>query len=80
MGPENFLSSGMWIIPLSMMALCAFLFRFAFIQGRSHSLGPNRRQAPGPPGGVEAALEILRERYARGEITSEQLKSMRDDL
>ncbi|MCX7624477.1 MAG: SHOCT domain-containing protein [Thermomicrobium sp.] len=34
----------------------------------------------GPTGGTSRALEILQERYARGEITREQYEQMRRDI
>lgn len=38
------------------------------------------RQAPASDTGGSRALEILRERYARGELTREQYEQMRRDL
>ncbi len=35
---------------------------------------------PSQPGSQQAALDILKERYARGEITREEYQAMRRDL
>lgn len=42
----------------------------------------SRRSSAGPviPGTEDAALRILRERYARGELTREEYERMRDEL
>jgi putative membrane protein len=36
--------------------------------------------ARGPTGGAEKPLDILRERYARGDITREQFEQMKRDV
>ena len=43
---------------------------------RRGSAGP----APGVPGGEDAALRILRQRYAQGELSREEYERMRDEL
>jgi len=45
------------------------------------SIFPVSQQIPKPPAGIEPnALEILGERYARGEITREQYEMIKQDL
>ena len=45
------------------------------------SIFPVSQQTPKPPAGIEPnALEILGERYARGEITREKYDMMKQDL
>jgi putative membrane protein len=74
MGPENFFSSGMWIIPLVMMIICIFAFRFFLL--KSNFFGKNQ----GNSSTDESALEILKKRYARGEISKSEFESMKKDL
>jgi putative membrane protein len=74
-----------WII-VGLIALALFiaLVVVVIVIGVSASKGDRRSPASQP--GQEAAaapedpLEILRRRYARGEITREQYQEMREDL
>lgn len=77
MGWSGFGFSPLWWLPMLLFwALIiggiALLVAWLFRQGRPIEAGP------GP--GVERALDILKERYARGEITREQYEQMRHDL
>jgi putative membrane protein len=63
-----------WLGPLAMVAFWAavttgivFLVRFLIRQGRSHDR-------------EDSALEVLRRRYARGEISKEEYLEKRGDL
>lgn len=59
----------MWLLFLAIIgALAYFLFRRG---------GPASMETPR---GGESALDILRERYAKGEITRDEFEQMRRDL
>ena len=81
MGPENFFNSGVWIIPLVMIILCFILFKLKVFgrggfrppwQDSGDSSGENRESG--------TALEILKKRYATGEITKNEFEQMKRDL
>jgi putative membrane protein len=40
----------------------------------------NRIERPGETGATQSALDIVKQRYARGEITKEQFEEMRRNL
>jgi putative membrane protein len=78
-------SFGPWfifpIIGLVLMVVVLFLVfgprgPFARFSGRSGWAGPSDRSASGS----ESALDILKRRYANGEITREQFEQMRRDV
>jgi len=68
------------------MGLMMFLFWILIVAGIVFlvwfftDLGRRRAQAPQAPPGPETALEVLRKRYARGEVSREQYQEMKRDL
>lgn len=61
--------------------LMMLVFWALIIGGALLLVGAFVRQGPSASdAGNSRALDILRERYARGEITGEQYEQMRDDL
>ena len=70
---------GMWIFPLIMFVVMIILFVFF---GRRGSRPPwwGRGEYHREGGESETALEILKKRYAKGEITKEELEHMKKDI
>jgi putative membrane protein len=90
MGPWRCFGGGMWIFPLIMLCILiivaiilvrrygglqqAFNAISSKIPMQSHPGGASGQQQP------ETALDILKKRYAKGEITQEQLEEMKKNL
>ena len=72
--------AGMWIFPMIMFAvIMIFGFLFAMRWGcRSPWSGPGRHHGAG--GESESALDILKKRYAKGEIAKDEFERMKKDL
>ncbi len=81
MGPEYFFKSGYWIIPLIMIILCFVLFKLKVV-GRGGFRPPWQDSSESGRGNGESgtALDILKKRYAKGEITKNEFEQMKRDL
>ncbi len=80
MGPDSW-GSGMWIFPMIMMVIMLLVvfglfrrrgFRPPWSQGNDHHQSEST--------GSETPLDILKKRYAKGEITKEEFEQMKNDI
>ncbi len=86
MFPEGFGTSGMWwIFPIIGLAVMMIFMFFMFGRGRIKPPWKNSERESGPSGQdfnkePETVLEILKKRYAKGEISKEEFDQMKNDL
>ena len=85
MGPEHFWWGGWWffpmIMPFMMVLVLAVLLYFVFWRGGVRPPWWSDIGVPsGPPKPPETAMEILKKRYAKGEITKEEFDRIKRDI
>jgi len=85
MGPEHFWWGGWWIFPVLMpIVMLIVLFTVLYLVfgrggfrqswwGASDRYSPDGRDS-------ESAMEILKKRYAKGELTKEEFERMKKDI
>jgi len=71
---------GMWIFPLVMIVIMLIFFVVFFCRWgcRPPWGNPNEQHKTGK--NTENALEILKNRYAKGELTKEEFERMKKDI
>lgn len=79
MGPENFGWSGWWIFPI-ICIIMMFLFMMFRRGGFRSPWGQNSDIHHSESKDSETAIDILKKRYAKGEITKEEFDQMKKDL
>ena len=90
MGPWRFFGEGMWIFPLIMLCLMVVVAivlvrRYGGIQQALNAIFSKMpMQSNHGEGSIEqqheTALDILKKRYAKGEVTQEQFDEMKKNL
>jgi putative membrane protein len=87
MFPGNFLSGGIWIFPIIMivgMLIMAFVIR-PMISGRGSPRSPwhasdGGHHGEGESSDSETPLDIVKKRYAKGEITKDEYEELKREL
>lgn len=80
MGPGYFWWGGMWIFPTIMITIMIIVLYLIFGRGgfrppwQNHENYFDRKKTP------ETALDILKTRYAKGEITKEEFEQMKKTI
>ena len=90
MGPWRFFGGWMWICPLIMLCIMVVVAiilvrRYGGLQNALNAIFTRMpmKSAPGEPLNEqqsETALDILKIRYAKGEITQEQFEEMKKNI
>lgn len=75
MMPWMFWGGGMWVFPI--IGLIVFLFVISFVFTR---IFPGGGPTGGRSAGEPSPLEILKVRYAKGEISREEFERMKKDI
>ncbi len=85
MGPNSMWWSGWWMFPFGMpILLLVVLVAVLYLIFGSGAYGRHRWRDSDRPssnaGDSESAIEILKKRYAKGEIKREEFEQMKKDL
>lgn len=80
MWPMQFWMGGMWIFPVIMLIVMLFFLNSIFGRRDFRMPWQDSHKHQESNKGSETALEILKKRYAKGEINKEEFERMKSDL
>jgi len=80
MGPEYFWMGGMWIFPIIMIVVMIAVIYLIFGRGNFRPPWYGSDQYRGMSKESESALDILKKRYAKGEITKDEFEQVKRDI
>ncbi len=76
MGPEYFCMSGMWVFPIIGISVMLIVVYLVFGRGNFRPPCHGSEQTYNS----QEALDILKKRYAKGEITKDEFEQMTKDI
>lgn len=80
MMPEYFWISGMWIFPIFGIIMMVVVLYLIFGRGSQGPPWCGTSQHNDTHKNTETALDILKKRYAKGEITQEEFEQIKRDI
>lgn len=80
MGPEYFWGGGMWIFPLIMLVVMLVVIYLIFGRGRMSPPWYYNDRHYRTNDTSDIALDILKQRYAKGEISKEEFERIKKDI
>jgi len=80
MGSENLMMGNWWIIPIICMVVMFFFFMMFRRGGFRPPWEQNSDRHQSESKDSETAIDILKKRYARGEITKDEFDQMKKDI
>ena len=72
MGPEYFFMNGMWIFPFIGISVMLFMMFFVFGRGNFKNMSSDEK--------LDSPLDIVKKRFAKGEITKEEFEEIKKDI
>ena len=78
--PEYLWMSGMWIFPIFGISMMVLVIYLVFGRGNQRSTWCGPTQNNDIAENSESAIDILKKRYAKGEITKDEFELIKKDI
>ena len=79
-GPRHFMGGPMFLFPIVMLIVVLIVIYRIFFGSDLNATGQNFRTNSRVQGAPESALDILKKRYGRGELSQTEYEQMKKDL